>query len=458
MQFIPGTVSATIPEWHRGSSLTELRAIAQKHGITFRAKDNAEILKDKLLAFERTGRKRESKRPVPRSESKSPAPAKKKQEEKQPSPAETKTARESLLVVGPVSVTVWHSAAFHKHIVIFGERHEQPARCAPTGRATINVGEFIERAIPIVAKRDQLLDIFLEESFISPGQIRHGELRSKPGIVDLAALRERWKACLQPRKSSCHLPNVRLHYVDIRTQDGRPKKKKSSKTRPLEVLTLLVDEIGLYFAEGDVQILNEDIIGELWQEFEEVTSAALKVASKFKEQYDALRDAEMKEALDTYWNDHVTVPLAKLHDPEENPIFHQVIFQAATQAEHTYTFKEEREALEYVFGELNGIRIAVMEAYTLGRMFRCFRTKTAKSADAVFIVYYGGLLHAKNLDRFFARLPDHFKLAFQRKEEKATLKCLDMTGFSWEDAFPEDAPRTTPPCPLQSGTKRKSAA
>ena len=119
--------------------------------------------------------------------------------------------------LGPISLSIHRSDKYRKIVVIMGEQHENAVKCPPQSskQVTMEIDAFF-RCFP-VQYPNRMYDIMLESAYRSalttPREPIHALI---PNTVYIGDIEQRLAACLDIKKGSCPLGNLRVHYVDVR--------------------------------------------------------------------------------------------------------------------------------------------------------------------------------------------------------------------------------------------------
>ena len=317
-----------------------------------------------------------------------------------------------MFVEGPTSLSEYKSNTWDMRIYIFGDWHEKKKKC-PDVKKDINImsiEKFFESTFTL--NKEITIDFYLEEQFIS-------KLFSRSEFTVGAVLGRRedrsnyledtskyFDNCFQLIKSSCPYKNTRFHYIDIRF---------IPKSVLIYTFLLTADIINFNknierkeFVEELLPSIKNDM-KLLYDKINEVSLSEIFQQTKVIKQFQNIQES-YRPYVENYWT---KVCLAYYNELKEN-IKHMLLYDGIKE-------KYDHNLLT-VFPGL------VMDAYTMGRVFRSFSNQ-GKTEQEKNVILYAGEWHKTNYENFLNYL--HFNLiaSSQSFNQGVDFQCLDVSRF-----------------------------
>jgi hypothetical protein len=313
-----------------------------------------------------------------------------------------------------------------------GDMHVRKDNCM--GKSSIPVTRFIESVLKRNPK--STIDLFLEMETVHPKKAKrlfHVETDGIPADRKktdwLGTMMLHFDKCLSLRKNSCPFPNLRAHYADVRF-----------RTR---VLGSLVVELVRLFGKTTAEQREYVRLHEKgFRQMISINHSPQRILSETKvlKQILAVRNPVIREKIHAF-----TVAQMKKF--------------------HVQSFEQLVKSPDQIGGKLLHFFGTVMDAYTLGRMFRSYSSvKTPKGlglSSAKNMIVYVGDWHADNYRKFlrsigFAtrttvrhKIPD--QTTTKRLVPKTMFQCQPMAKFK-APIFPVDSLHTDPIRPKKRAT------
>lgn len=288
----------------------------------------------------------------------------------------------NLTIEGPVSISEYFSQQLQKHIYLIADVHVRRMKCPDPNARTILLTDFL--AMTFNDNRDKTLDFYLEQRY-APNEPFSNQ-RSKESY--LKDVKERFKECYQFNRLDpvldCQFKHVRFHRVDIRyrspigtsiqelhgtlfrlfiTMDSEITEKRLS----------LVKEIGLEI----ITYLKDNSIIDVMRQ------------NKILKQYENIVDPRLRELTMKYWLKRGKNVYKRLVSAIHYP-------QTVSSESHEQDFRPVSILLYVLFD----FGLFLMDAYTVGRIFRSFNM----AEDPKYVIVYAGRGHIVNYAEFFSYL------------------------------------------------------
>jgi len=293
---------------------------------------------------------------------------------------------------------VWRCVSPEKTIYCFGEVHINSWGCK-NRKNIVTIENLIEKTI--LTNQKKIIDLFIEIPFLGKkdNQILNKDLIPSP-ITKITSF---FQECLVREKQECQYHNLRAHYTDIRQIAGienilidvrgilrkgkfsSVEKANSPRKTQSDYITMTnrFEKDVEFFMSGLPRFLNK---------------------TKIQKQLNNIRDKKTKAFLSKYTEDSIYDFLEKLRQIRE-------------------TIKDrDFKGTEINAESLFKSSAAVMDSYTLGRIFREFGS--SKSANHVII--FTGNEHTRNYANVFRRLGFDVESLFETGSDSL---CVDITDF-----------------------------
>lgn len=309
---------------------------------------------------------------------------------------------QQISIEGPISVSEWYSDYLDKHIYIFGDMHVNEKHCADPDTRTIHIQKFLEWTFDTYEDTDKNIDFYCETQFHSRQfrrtEIGFGQKRLSPIKHYLNDINSYFKDCFEIDKTKCRYKNTRFHYVDVRFFPDSV----------LVDITLLLSDI----INFNTNMHKEDFIEKLlptikptlenlYQRLLNTTIHDIFTEMKITKQFQNI-PYPLRNYVENYWYNLCQKYLDILVINVKEMLTSDGINQKYNTAQL------------FVFPGL------IMDAYTMGRVFRDFNGKSQN-----YVIIYIGDWHKSNYDNFLAYLK-LFKLVTSARsdEERKNFQCL----------------------------------
>lgn len=365
-----------------------------------------------------------------------------------------------VLVRGPTNLTVHSSARYNKKWAIFGETHRALVTCPP-GQLSIPIHTYLRQVFR--EHLDTVVDFFLE----SPVANEEEEF-NRTDTIDLSTLQEDFRNCLKIDKSLCNLPNVRVHYTDVR----QTREMEALLAAPIswventaipQLLKIQNDVMHeQYFTRLDRAY---EIIKAKEQELKGVLQSPLikKLATSIKltKQLTDVPFPEVRLALKEFWNDQIRAHMEVLTDafaqpfPDNNNVEKRLGASSILRQIEIELLKNRVRRWHITWINMTG---RLLDVFTLARMFRCFapRAGLKLSGEPTHIFFYGGTLHAEGIRLFLQNYLPASSVTGAVVGKDMGFKCLEIPATTWPSffsAFPPSASSYSSPCPVKPPKK-----
>ena len=288
--------------------------------------------------------------------------------------------KEPEYISGIMSMNIFTSKKHKIKVMFLEDMHSMEFNCKTKEKNILPVTKFIENQI---ATSTDFVDLFLEVPYISR---KKGEIKSI-GHSYMADVHEDLSNCFEWSKKMCEYPNLRSHYVDLRTPDMDYDFFKFQ------------DEIIEYYFTGNV--INKSSNTKLWTNYRNNTKLAkilktkvsfqkhikkIILKSKIQKQIDNIEDVGIKKIIEKKIETWLNNPT------DTNIDWKYMTWDYIMKALETGN-KKQIGNIYYSLASYSGI---LMDAYTIARMFRKYSKKpNVYSGVAKNIIIFAGGQHTQ---------------------------------------------------------------
>jgi len=276
---------------------------------------------------------------------------------------------DEISIEGPTTFDEYIIPVLSKHIYLFGDNHSNNKICKNSDIKPIPFEQFLENIF--IKNPDKIMDFYIEHPFISK-KIYTYEFVGANSDNDwyITRIQKYFKLCLTVDKSKCKYKNVRFHYVDIRNINELITK-----------IHLLYIDISNFNANSDKQewinkllpLIKKDII-TVYNMLSNIDIEELFRETKIQKQFYNITNKNYKDWFIKYYTLQFDMVKKNLLKNMKTMMSYDGI---------------KNKFLTTWLLELPGV---LMDAYTIGRIFRSFEDGSPKN-----IIIYVGEWHIDNI-------------------------------------------------------------
>lgn len=278
-------------------------------------------------------------------------------------------------ISGIVSINILSSKKHNIKVTLLEDMHSLEFNCRTKEKKILAVNKFIENQI---STSTDFVDLFLEVPYIS----RHkGEIQR----IDLSYMADVHKDltnCFEWSKKMCEYPNLRSHYVDLRTTDMDYEYFKFETD-------IVRNKFDVYSSKDMLnKYRNNKSLAQTLKTKDSFQKYIHKIIrkSKIQKQINNIVDISVKEIVERTIDTWIY-----------NPTDKNIVWEYMTWKYILTALKENnREKIENIYYSLASYSGILMDSYTIARMFRKYsKTPNVYSGVAKNMIIFAGGQHTQ---------------------------------------------------------------
>ena len=285
------------------------------------------------------------------------------------------TKKQPDYISGISSINILSSKKHNIKVTLIEDMHNREFNCPKEEKNILSVNNFIENQI---ATSTDFVDLFLEVPYISTSK---GDIRRVSSSY-IADVHEDLTNCFEWSKKMCEYPNLRSHYVDLRTMDMDYEYFNFERY-------IVNIEFDLYSSKDTFNIFkNNKSLAQTLKTKDSFQKYIHKIIrkSKIQKQINNIVDAGIKEIVERTIDTWIY-----------NPTDKNIVWEYMTWKYILTALKENnREKIENIYYSLASYSGILMDAYTIARMFRKYsKTPNVYSGVAKNMIIFAGGQHTQ---------------------------------------------------------------